>query len=86
MFPFNLRNTRTWLVGFTLAFVLSAFAGSTFAQTTTIEVDTDMFITSINTWLPMAMTIAAIGVGIAGGFKLAQFIGRMIVDAFDGRL
>lgn len=89
MFALNLRNTRrNWLIAFTLAFMIAAFGGSTFAQTTpaTISVDTDQFINAINQWLPMAITIAAIGVGIAGGFKLAQFVGRMIVDAFDGRL
>jgi hypothetical protein len=66
--------------------VLMMVAGASFAQSASIDIDTDTFITAINQWLPMAITIAAIGVGIAGGFKLAQFVGRMIVNAFDGRL
>lgn len=56
------------------------------AQSASIDIDTDTFINAINQWLPLALTITAIGVGIAGGFKLAMFIGRMLINAFDGRL
>ncbi|MEO0564850.1 MAG: hypothetical protein AAF125_22275 [Chloroflexota bacterium] len=58
----------------------------TFAQSDTITVDTGLFISEINNWLPMALTITAIGVGIAGGFALAGMVGRMIVNAFNGRI
>lgn len=72
-----------WMI---LVLVLAIAVAPSFAQTATIDINTDDFINQINNWLPMAITIAAIGVGIAGGFKLAQFVGRMIVNAFDGRL
>lgn len=81
----QLRNvfTSKW---FLLALCLTLVSASAFAQSATIEINTDDFINSINQWLPMAITIAAIGVGIAGGFKLAGYVGRMIVNAFDGRI
>jgi hypothetical protein len=69
-----------------LAMLMALAISPVAAQSATISFDTDTFINSINQWLPMAVSIAAIGVGIAGGFKLAQFIGRMIINAFDGRL
>jgi hypothetical protein len=56
------------------------------AQSDTITVDTGAFISEINNWFPMAVSIAAIGVGIAGAFALARFVGRMILDAFNGRM
>lgn len=66
--------------------VIMVVAGASMAQTASIDIDTDTFINAINQWLPLALTITAIGVGIAGGFKLAMFIGRMLINAFDGRL
>lgn len=84
----NIRSTRPVRFGryITTALVVSAMSGSAFAQSAAIEIDTDTFINAINQWLPLALTITAIGVGIAGGFKLAMFIGRMLINAFDGRL
>lgn len=75
--------TSRWML---LAMLMALAISPVAAQSATISFDTDTFINSINQWLPMAVSIAAIGVGIAGGFKLAQFIGRMIINAFDGRL
>ena len=83
---FNFLNNPKFRMLFITALLVLSIAGSSFAQSDAISVDTSMFIAAINQWLPMAMTIAAIGVGIAGGFKLASFVGRMIVDAFDGKL
>ncbi len=68
-----------------LAFAL-VLAVPTFAQSDTITVDTGVFISQINTWLPMALTITAIGVGIAGAFALAMFVGKMLLNAFNGRM
>lgn len=73
---------KAWLL---VALILSIGAVSQ-AQSASIDIDTDTFINAINQWLPLALTITAIGVGIAGGFKLAMFIGRMLINAFDGRL
>lgn len=83
MIAFLKKQYLKFVVAMMLVFSLAA---SAFAQSETISISTGEFIAAINQWLPMAMTIAAIGVGIAGGFKLARFVGRMIVDAFDGRL
>jgi len=69
----------------TLAFSL-VLAVPTFAQSDTISVDTGVFISQINAWLPMALTVVAIGVGIAGAFALALFVGRMLLNAFNGRM
>jgi len=79
---FRARLTAVWVV----AVMAMAMAVPTFAQSDTITVDTGEFIQGINTWLPMAIDIVVIGVGIAGGFALAKFIGNMIIDAFNGRL
>lgn len=49
-----------------------------------LEVNTDVFIDGINSWLATAMPIAAIGVGISGAFALAGYVGNMIVKAFRG--
>jgi hypothetical protein len=69
-----------------LAMLIALFSVAVSAQSATIDIDTDTFINAINQWLPLALTITAIGVGIAGGFKLAMFIGRMLINAFDGKL
>ena len=71
---------------YVLLAVLFSVGAPVLAQSDSIQFDTGTFIAEINNWLPMAISIAAIGVGIAGGFKLAQFVGRMIINAFDGRL
>ena len=57
-----------------------------FAQSDTISIDTGVFISQINNWLGMAIGVIAIGVGIAGAFALAQFVGSMIINAFNGRV
>jgi hypothetical protein len=54
------------------------------AAQSTLNVDTGVFIDNINAWLGTAMPIAAIGVGIAGAFALANYVGGMIVKAFKG--
>lgn len=66
--------------------VLIASVAPSFAQSATLDIDADTFITSINTWLSMAIAITAIGVGIAGAFALARYVGRMILDAFNGKM
>lgn len=65
---------------------VSMTMGASHAQSTTIEFDPDIFIAAINQWLPMSMSIQAIGVGIAGAFALAGVVGLMIVNAFRGRI
>lgn len=83
----KIRSTLSRFKHYAIVVMLALFMASvSMAQSSTIDIDTNSFIDAINQWLPMAVTIAAIGVGIAGGFKLAQFVGRMIVNAFDGRL
>ena len=67
--------------------VLMALAVPAMAQATdTISIDTGSFIAGINTWLPMAVSIIVIGVGIAGAFALAEFVGNMIIGAFRGKI
>lgn len=86
----ELHDTLAWLRAriqyLIAALVLSLANAMAMAQSATIDIDTDTFINAINQWLPLALTITAIGVGIAGGFKLAMFIGRMLINAFDGRI
>lgn len=79
---FVVQHLRVYLS----AMIVLLYGGLSFAQTASIDIDTDVFIGAINQWLPLALTITAIGVGIAGGFKLAMFIGRMLINAFDGRI
>ena len=67
-------------------FVLMAMVVPAFAQSDTIEIDSGLFIEQINIWLIMAMGIVAIGVGISGAFALSKMVGRMIVDALNGRM
>lgn len=77
------RDRKSVIVSI-LVFVVGAIPA--FAQTTpTISIDTDQFMSAINTWLPMAVQIAAIGVGISAAFALATFVGNMITNAFSGR-
>jgi hypothetical protein len=76
------RNFYRYLL---IAIVVLSIAGSAFAQST-LEIDANSFIASINTWLAMAISITAIGVGIAGAFALARYVGRMILDAFGGKM
>lgn len=66
--------------------VMAVAVTPAFAQTSTILVDTDQFIGAINSWLPMALSIMAIGVGIAGAFALAKFVGNMIIGALSGKI
>lgn len=63
--------------------VMLVLAFPAFAQSsTTIDVDEGSFIAGINTWLPMAIGIAVIGVGIRGAFALAEYVGDMFINAF----
>lgn len=75
---------------FMVIMVLLAFfafnVGSSFAQSASLDIDADLFINSINSWLSMAIALVAIGVGIAGAFALARYVGRMILDAFNGKI
>ena len=73
-------------IRFVMAMVIVAtMSGATFAQSDIVALDTDIFITQINQWLPMALQIVAIGVGIAAAFALAGMVGMMLVNAFKGR-
>ena len=60
-------------------------AGSGFAQSLDLEIDAADFISSINIWLALAVSVVVIGVGIRGAFALAKYVGDMIVNAFEGR-
>lgn len=80
----NRQTLVTMLVVFALLVVSVASVAA--QSSSTITIDTGAFILGINTWLPMAISIIVIGVGIAGAFALARFVGRMIVDAFDGKI
>lgn len=66
--------------------ILAIGAVPSFAQSATLEIDSDVFINSINLWLGMAISIVAIGVGIAGAFALARYVGQMILSAFSGKI
>ncbi len=78
-------RSRLFLVYAALMATLVA-AVPTFAQSDTLTVDTGAFIAAINDWFPMAVSIITIGVGIAGAFALARFVGRMILDALSGNM
>ena len=81
---FNDRRALTYAM--VIAIVVLA-AVPTFAQSSsTVDLDASVFISAINTWLPMALSIGAIGVGIAGAFALMKYVGKMIIDAFNGRV
>lgn len=81
----GVRNVFTSRYFVTLA-ILVFSAMPAFAQSVSVDVDTDTFISAINQWLPLALALTAIGVGIAGAFALANMVGRMIIDAFNGRV
>ncbi len=78
-------NKKSFLI-LLLVIMTLVMVAPTFAQSDSITVDTGVFISEINNWLPMALTVTAIGVGVAGAFALALFVGRMLLNAFNGRL
>ena len=82
---FKFVRSREFLVYMALI-VLVVAAVPAFAQSDTLTVDTGAFITAINDWFPMAVSIITVGVGIAGAFALARFVGRMILDALSGNM
>lgn len=83
---FNIISNRKSQITFMIFAVFMVMAVPAFAQepaTVNLDIDTDQFITAINTWLPLAISIIVIGVGIRGAFALAQFVGKLITDAFS---
>ncbi|MEM9954347.1 MAG: hypothetical protein AAF846_22240 [Chloroflexota bacterium] len=68
-----------------LAIVLVLAVMPSFAQSISLDVETDEFISAINQWLPLAISIVVIGVGIRGGFALANYVGDMITSSFNMR-
>ena len=71
--------TSKWLI---LVLVLAFAVAPSFAQSVSLNVSTDEFITSINQWLPLAIAVVVIGVGISAAFGLAEYIGEMFNKAF----
>jgi ABC-type spermidine/putrescine transport system permease subunit II len=67
-----------------VAFVLVLGVVPAFAQSVSLNVQTDDFINSINLWLPLAIAVVVIGVGITSAFNLAEYIGDMFNRAFRG--
>jgi hypothetical protein len=82
MFNISRRN----LVIMSIMVFVFVFAGIAGAQdTVSLDVETSAFIDAINQWLPLAISVVVIGVGISGAFALAQFVGDLITSAFRGR-
>lgn len=79
-----IRNNKTLRYALVTVLIF-AMSVSSFAQSVDLEIDTDEFITSINLWLGLAVSIVVIGVGIKGAFALARMVGDMITDAFNFR-
>ena len=78
------RNRAIWLYLTVVAMLATALPAM--AQSDAITVDTGAFIAASNQWFPMAVQIITIGVGIAGAFALAQYVGRMILGALQGKM
>ncbi|MEO1442446.1 MAG: hypothetical protein AAFV33_18745 [Chloroflexota bacterium] len=80
-----IQTHRGHIVAIVMMTILFTLVTGVGAQSDTINIDTGVFISEINNWLPLAITIAAIGVGVSGAFALALFVGRLLVNAFNGR-
>lgn len=78
-------NNRLFVRSMVIAIVVASLVGGVFAQSVDLDIDTNDFITAINLWLGLAISIVVIGVGIKGAFALARMVGDMIVDAFNFR-
>lgn len=76
------KNTVRWIV---IAMVILIMAMPSFAQSVSLNVNTDDFINAINQWMTLAVGIIVIGVGIRGAFALANYVGDMIINAFSMR-
>lgn len=55
------------------------------AQSTTIEIDTDVLFSSVNSWITTFLPIMAIPIGIAVALAILGLIGYQIVKAFSGK-
>lgn len=82
MFNFSRRNVVIMAI-MVFVFVFAGIAGA--QDSVTLDVSTDEFISAINQWLPLAISVVVIGVGISGAFALAQFVGSLITNAFRMR-
>ena len=80
--PGNFRGVRLpALVGLLLATLLPQVA---FAQSTTIEIPTDVIFSSVNSWIVVFAPIAAIGIGISVALGVLTYVGITILSGIRG--
>jgi cadmium resistance protein CadD (predicted permease) len=73
------------LLYFVLIVAVFALSVPVFAQTPVpIVVDTNQIFSSVNSWIVTFVPIVAIGLGIAIALAILTFIGKQILNAFQG--
>ena len=73
------------LLYFVLIVAVFALSVAVFAQTPVpIVVDTNQIFSSVNSWIVTFVPIVAIGLGIAIALAILTFIGKQILNAFQG--
>jgi hypothetical protein len=69
------------LVGMFVLAVTPAFAQAEIE----LDINVDSFITSINSFLPLAIQIVGFAAGIAIAFAIAMFVANALLRAFKGQ-
>ena len=75
--------SKATLTRYSIILLMLAFSvASAFAQTVSLDINTDDFLNQTNIWIPLAVAIVSIGVGIRLAFGLAEYIGGMLGSVF----
>jgi hypothetical protein len=80
-----LKQRLGFILAFAFVFAIVAMPSAATFASVTLDINVDTIFSSVNTWIPVFLPIAAIGLGISIALAVIGFVGSAILSGFKSR-